>query len=181
MCSNFSTARRKAFLMRKLHAVLRFSAPTSSSLRNRTLSSRLVCSFHSLPSSGSHMRVTVSQFHVEPALVGHGSCCPCCHRSLERWRTSARLGGFRWYRLAPLGQLCHWILRGTECRKRGQGSHGFTCTQGQGEALGVLARNRICGLGSRRHDLFQNRRHRPRRLSSHRSDQRFYRSSRFDW
>ena len=126
------------------------------------------------------MRVTVPQFHVEPALVGYGSCRPCRHRSLERWRTPTRLGGFRWYRLAPAGQLWYRILRGKERRERGQGTHGFSCTQGQGEAFGDLARNRIRGFGTGRHDLFQNRRHCPRRLSSHGRDQRFYRSSRLD-
>ena len=55
-------------------------------------------------------RATVSQLHVEPALVGHGSSGPCCYCSFERRRTSARLGRLRWYRLAPLGQLGHRLL-----------------------------------------------------------------------
>jgi hypothetical protein len=96
---------------------------------------------------------TVPQFHVEPALVGHGSCCPGRHCSFERWRTSAGLGRFRWYRSAPVRQLCYRILRGKECWKRCQGTHGLTCAQGQGEALWILARNRIFGIGSRRHDF----------------------------
>lgn len=120
------------------------------------------------------VRATVPQFHVEPALVGHGSCCPCCHCSFERWRTSTGLGGFRWYRPAPVRQLCYRFLRGKECWKRGQGTHGLACAQGQGQALWILARNRVCGVGSRRHDLVQNRRHRSRRFPSNRSDQRFH-------
>ena len=170
-CLNFSTARSKVSLMKKLRVVLRFSAPTSSNRRSKTPSCRLVV--YSLASKilGSrNAGITVSQFHVEPPFMGYGSCCPCCYRSLERWRTSPRLGGFRWYRVAPVGQLSYRILRGTERRKRGESSHGFARTQGQGEALRGLARNRIRRSGSRRHDLVQNRRHCSRRLPSYRGD-----------
>jgi hypothetical protein len=142
MCSNFSTARRKVFPMRKLHVVLKFSDTTSSSLKNRMPFCRsvvypLVPQLPGSPDAG----VTVPQFHVEPALVGHGSCRPCRHCPLERWRTPTRLGGFRWYRAAPVCQLRHRILRGTERWKRRQGPHGLSCAQSQGEALWELARN----------------------------------------
>ena len=55
------------------------------------------------PQKENFKAVKINQFHVGLALVGHGSCCPCCHRS---WRMPARLGGFRWYHVAPVGQLC---------------------------------------------------------------------------
>ena len=87
MCSNFSTARRKVSPMRRLRVVLAFSDPKNSSRRNRAHSCRLVvCPLASRPPSS---RVTVSQFHVEPVFVGHGSCCPRRYRSTiglyEEW------------------------------------------------------------------------------------------------
>ena len=58
--------------MRKPSAVLAF-VPESSSLRGRTHSSRFVIHSPVLLAIRLTMRMTVPQFHVEPALMGYGT------------------------------------------------------------------------------------------------------------
>ena len=91
---------------------------------------RILAGWSFVPSLLGHpahaMRVTVSQFHVEPAFLGHGNCCPRRYHSLERWRTSPHWEDF-------VGIVL--LLLANSAERNAEGSHGLARTQGQAEAL----------------------------------------------